>query len=51
MRGLILAGTAAALVFILAAATFGVAPTVTVLVAAAAVVSGMVMMHRGKETL
>ncbi|MGW8431478.1 hypothetical protein ACWGJ9_10345 [Curtobacterium citreum] len=49
MRGLILAGTAAALTAVLAAATFGVASTVTVILAAGAVVSGAVMMHRGKE--
>jgi general stress protein CsbA len=49
MRGLSLAGSAGILVVVLAGITFGVAPTLTVLLAAASVTAGMTMMHRTKE--
>ena len=48
-RGLALAAVPAILLVILAAITFGAAPTITVVVALAAVASGVTLMVRNRE--
>lgn len=48
-RGLALATVSTGLLIVLAAVTFGVGPTLTVIIAAAAVAAGVTLMTRNQE--